>query len=69
MTVAPVDHPRIHYSAVLSTAWAIFAKHKIVWLLGILAALFGRNEYGGTVNFSVRYSSGNLFGSPSRSVE
>lgn len=62
MTVAPVDRPRIHYSSVLSTAWAIFAKHKIVWLLGILAALLGRNDYGGTVNFSVRYSSGNLLG-------
>lgn len=60
MSTAPSEHPRIHFSAVLNTAWRIFAKHPAVWLLGMLMALLGRSDFGGTFNYGTRNAWGSF---------
>lgn len=62
MAAASIERPRVQYSAVISTAWRIFAKHPAVWLLGMLTALLGRSDYGGTFSFGTRNAWGSLFG-------
>jgi hypothetical protein len=63
MTAAPIARPRIDFSAVLRTAWRVFAKHPVVWLLGMLMALLGRSDFGGTFNYGTRNAWGSLIGS------
>lgn len=52
------------FGEVLSKAWKIIWKHKILWLFGILAGCGGANS-GGSVNsgYSFSSSSPNLYGS------
>lgn len=44
----------MNYFELLKRAAQIFWHTKALWLLGILAALFGQNEYGFSVNYSER---------------
>src|SRR2546423_7480568 len=46
----------MNYFDQLKQAARIFRQTKGLWLLGILAALFGQNEYGFSVNYSERVS-------------
>jgi hypothetical protein len=44
----------MNYFDQLKQAARIFRQTKALWLLGIIAALFGQNEYGFSVNYSER---------------
>jgi hypothetical protein len=44
----------MNYFDHLKQAGRIFSRTKALWLLGMLAALFGQNEYGFSVNYSER---------------
>jgi len=44
----------VNYFELLKRAARIFWHTKALWLLGILAGLFGQNEYGFSVNYSER---------------
>jgi hypothetical protein len=44
----------VNYFELLKRAARIFWHTRALWLLGILAALFGQNEYGFSVNYSQR---------------
>jgi hypothetical protein len=44
----------MNYFDQLKHAASIFRKTKALWLLGVVAALFGQNEYGFSVNYSQR---------------
>jgi len=44
----------VNYFDQLKHAIRVFRQTKALWLLGIVAALFGQNEYGFSVNYSER---------------
>ena len=53
----------MNYGNVISESFNIFWKHKLLWIFGIMAALFGQSDYSFSVNYreSVSYPAGEGF--------